>query len=278
MILMIFLTSFVGNAVADADGWIETTVEVPFNFLSLDIPPCPLFRDSHGAYIIPQIPLFQLLQKFDGSTWTDTVTKDAHLRKRYRIKQLPQYLVLHLARFTKNNFTIEKNPTIVTLPVRNLEMRDYITENNSDGSTSASVAFPTFSAEDEALLRQCATAFQQAQPQQHVPEAVHALSSARLQQVIQRLGAPLHHKECHWSLSQAALRSQSHHHHHNNNGVHNSVQVNEAEHDAQLLSELRDIAWRSLLRAQLLRSTKYDLVSSVCHTSDGSAKGKSLGC
>ena len=42
-------------------------------------------------------------------------------RKQYRIVQLPEYLVCHLKRFTKNTWFVEKNPTIVTFPVKNLE-------------------------------------------------------------------------------------------------------------------------------------------------------------
>jgi len=45
-------------------------------------------------------------------------------RRRYRITQFPQYLVLHLKRFTKNTWFVEKNPTIVTFPVKNLELKD----------------------------------------------------------------------------------------------------------------------------------------------------------
>lgn len=57
-----------------------------------------------------------MLKKYDGQTWTDNVTKDFHVRKRYRIVKLPRVLLLHLVRFTKNNFYLEKNPTIVTFP------------------------------------------------------------------------------------------------------------------------------------------------------------------
>lgn len=112
--------------IIDEEGWTKKTQETPFTFLSLDIPPCPLFRDSQGGFIIPQVPLFELLNKFDGYKWNDSITKDAHLRKQYRLKRLPRYLIFHLARFTKNNFSLEKNPTIVTFPVRNLEMKDYL--------------------------------------------------------------------------------------------------------------------------------------------------------
>ena len=41
-----------GNPEAE---WVESVTEVPFTHLSLDIPPCPLFRDSHGGLVIPQV-------------------------------------------------------------------------------------------------------------------------------------------------------------------------------------------------------------------------------
>ena len=48
------------------------------------------------------------------------------LRKTYKLKHLPPYLIFHVKRFTKNNFFTEKNPTIVNFPVKNLELRDYV--------------------------------------------------------------------------------------------------------------------------------------------------------
>lgn len=33
-------------------------------------------------------------------------------RMKYRVTRLPEYLVLHMQRFKKNNFFIEKNPTL----------------------------------------------------------------------------------------------------------------------------------------------------------------------
>eukprot|EP00798_Chlamydomonas_sp_ICE-L_P031404 gene31404-6570_t len=35
-------------------------------------------------------------------------------------------MCLHMKRFTKNNFFVEKNPTIVNFPVKNLELKDII--------------------------------------------------------------------------------------------------------------------------------------------------------
>ena len=109
------------------DGWTEKITNSPFTFLSVEIPPTPLFRDSEGGLIIPQIPLFQVLQKFNGETWTDQISTSAHTRKKYIIRKLPEYLILHLVRFTKNNFfNLEKNRSVVTFPVKNLSMKDYV--------------------------------------------------------------------------------------------------------------------------------------------------------
>jgi U4/U6.U5 tri-snRNP-associated protein 2 len=52
------------------------------------------------------------------------VKQGVHQRKQYWITKLPRYLILSLARFTKNFYFTEKNPTIVTFPVKNLELKD----------------------------------------------------------------------------------------------------------------------------------------------------------
>lgn len=58
-----------------------------------------------------QVPLFNILKKFDGETVTEVV-RPCIARMRYRVTRLPKYLILHMRRFTKNNFFIEKNPTL----------------------------------------------------------------------------------------------------------------------------------------------------------------------
>jgi hypothetical protein len=40
--------------------WLETTAITPFLFLSLDIPPTPLFKDREGGNIIPQVLHIQI--------------------------------------------------------------------------------------------------------------------------------------------------------------------------------------------------------------------------
>lgn len=109
----------------DQNGITTETSKMPFVMLGLDLPPPPLFKDVMEKNIIPQVPLFNILKKFDGETVTEVVRPHV-ARTRYRITRLPQYLILHMRRFTKNNFFIEKNPTLVNFPVKNLELKDYI--------------------------------------------------------------------------------------------------------------------------------------------------------
>lgn len=45
---------------------VENVSTKGFMFLSLQLPPIPLFRDSHMDEIIPQVSIFNLLSKFDG--------------------------------------------------------------------------------------------------------------------------------------------------------------------------------------------------------------------
>ncbi len=65
-----------------------------------------------------------LLQKFDGATWTELPVE--HMRKQFRLLRLPRYVALHVKRFTRNRFFLEKNPTIVTFPVKNLDLAPYV--------------------------------------------------------------------------------------------------------------------------------------------------------
>ncbi|TKW23053.1 hypothetical protein SEVIR_4G268600v4 [Setaria viridis] len=113
------------SSVVGTDGIVTETSKVPFLMLGLDLPPPPLFKDAMEKNIIPQVPLFNILKKFDGETVTEVV-RPSIARMRYRVTRLPKYLILHMRRFTKNNFFVEKNPTLVNFPVKNLELKDYI--------------------------------------------------------------------------------------------------------------------------------------------------------
>ena len=104
----------------------EKTAESPFLFLGLDIPPAPLFKDSQGGKVIAQVPLYELLRKYDGRSWSESATAGTVTRRKFRLTRLPPYLVLHLNRFSRNSFFEEKNSTIVTFPVKNLELKDLV--------------------------------------------------------------------------------------------------------------------------------------------------------
>jgi len=104
----------------------ENVVETTFLQLTLDIPEKPLFRDDDGGLVIPQEPLVSVMKKFDGMTFSEAINKSGMTqRKRYRLLELPPYLILHLARFKTNNYSREKNPTIVAFPVKNLDLGAY---------------------------------------------------------------------------------------------------------------------------------------------------------
>ncbi len=98
-------------------------VETQFLFLTVDVPPPPLFKDALERNIIPQVPIFSCLSKFDGRTSQEMTNGD---RRRYVITRLPRHLILHVKRFSKNTQGfVEKNPTIVNTPVRNLDLAAY---------------------------------------------------------------------------------------------------------------------------------------------------------
>ncbi|EEC46773.1 predicted protein [Phaeodactylum tricornutum CCAP 1055/1] len=105
----------------------ETATDTHFLQLTLDIPEKPLFRDEDGGLVIPQEPLVSVLKKFDGVTFSDALNRSGVAqRKRYQLLKLPDYLILHLARFKDNRYTKEKNPSIVMFPVKNLDLGEYV--------------------------------------------------------------------------------------------------------------------------------------------------------
>ena len=80
-----------------------------------------------------QVPIFDLLRKFDGQRPVEAPGQGV---RRFRIARLPRFLVLHMKRFTKNQFFREKNPTIVNFPVKNLELADVIPVPPGDSQPS----------------------------------------------------------------------------------------------------------------------------------------------
>jgi len=116
----------------------ETVTETQFLQLTLDIPEKPLFKDDDGGLVIPQEPLVNVLRKFDGVSFSDVLAMHQQTaesneggtivskKRRYKLKTLPNYLILHLRRFKRNGFFVEKNPTIVMFPVKNFDLSSYV--------------------------------------------------------------------------------------------------------------------------------------------------------
>ncbi|XP_006454222.1 spindle pole body protein [Agaricus bisporus var. bisporus H97] len=114
----------------DIDRDIKSTSS-PFLFLAVDLPPPPLFQDSHEKNIIPQVGIHSILSKYDGKTTQES----AGQLRRYKCHKLPPYIILHFKRFTKNIFVEEKNPTIVNFPLRGLDFGEYVDIPPDGGST-----------------------------------------------------------------------------------------------------------------------------------------------
>jgi U4/U6.U5 tri-snRNP-associated protein 2 len=94
-----------------------------FFMLALDLPPIPVFPDDGEKNILPQVPFLELLLKYDGEREAESIK---HGPRRFRLTRLPPFLIFHYQRFVRNNFFLEKNPTIVTFPVKNLELRGHV--------------------------------------------------------------------------------------------------------------------------------------------------------
>ena len=113
------------------DNTVENVVELPFSYLGLNLPPIPLFRDTEEDKIIPEISLHELLSKYDGMTWTRQKIGNKVIEKKYQIIKLPKYLILHVMRFSKSNYVVEKNRTKVIFPIIDMDLSNLMSSNNN---------------------------------------------------------------------------------------------------------------------------------------------------
>eukprot|EP01135_Chromosphaera_perkinsii_P005279 Nk52_evm5s331 gene=Nk52_evmTU5s331 len=130
----------------------KRSMSSPFMFLTVELPTRPLFASGGGegdgedggrfggygagngdggeisaSDLIPQVPLMDILKKFDGRTETLYQThRDSHNKTFELLQPLPGYLIFFFKRFEKNNFFTEKNPTIVNFPIQNLDLNEYL--------------------------------------------------------------------------------------------------------------------------------------------------------
>uniref|UniRef100_A0A0N5ARZ5 Ubiquitin carboxyl-terminal hydrolase 39 n=1 Tax=Syphacia muris TaxID=451379 RepID=A0A0N5ARZ5_9BILA len=112
------------KSLLETDEFKEKMKETPFLYLTLNLPAAPLYRDELMQNIIPQVPLNVLLTKFNGITEKEYKTYNENFMKRFELIQLPQYLIITYERFHKNQWFIEKNPTIVNFPISNVDLYD----------------------------------------------------------------------------------------------------------------------------------------------------------
>lgn len=112
------------------------TSQSPFLFLAIDLPPMRVFQDATDKNnIIPQVPISQVLAKFNGEQTQETAGR----LRRYKLTKLPPFIIMHIKRFTSNNFVEEKNPTIVTFPLRGVDVQEFV-----DKPAAATESDPNF--------------------------------------------------------------------------------------------------------------------------------------
>lgn len=110
----------------DPSEYEEKMEKLPFLYLTVDLPSQPLFKDEMQENIIPQVPLNVIMAKFNGNTEKEYKTYKDSILKRFELTKLPRYLILYIKRFTKNTFFVEKNPTIVNFPIKNVDFSDVL--------------------------------------------------------------------------------------------------------------------------------------------------------
>ncbi|XP_059163825.1 U4/U6.U5 tri-snRNP-associated protein 2-like [Physella acuta] len=104
----------------------EQIYDMPWLYLTCDLPPPPLYPDESRENIIPQVPFANLLSKFNGLTEKEYKTHKDSTMKRFQLTRLPQFIIIYFKRFNKNYFVFEKNPTIVNFPIKNIEFGDLL--------------------------------------------------------------------------------------------------------------------------------------------------------
>ena len=116
----------------------EITLEAPHNdiqpfvFLTLDVPELKLFADKKTHdHVIPRIDIYEMLQKYNGENETHTKRygKDIVVQ-RFLIHEPPEYLIIVVDRFHKSLWDTQKNPTIITFPLTDLDMSQFMEDKS----------------------------------------------------------------------------------------------------------------------------------------------------
>lgn len=121
----------------EADAKVEL-VHRPFLSLTLDLPATPLFQDTVAGDrgVVPQVAILDLLAKYGGRQVQELPGK----RRRLVLTRSPPFLMIHFKRFTRSDFSTDKNPTIVNFPIRGLDMAPFLDQDDDDDDTERSGA------------------------------------------------------------------------------------------------------------------------------------------
>jgi len=113
-----FFTTF-NDPVKFLDWFLPTSVmsklfqghegDTPFWTIHLDLPPMAVFKDDKN--LISTVQLDEIL--------------DRHFRGKPLVSDFPDYMILGVNRFVKNDFFTEKNSTIIRYPIKGLDMTAY---------------------------------------------------------------------------------------------------------------------------------------------------------
>ncbi|KAI1720037.1 ubiquitin carboxyl-terminal hydrolase domain-containing protein [Ditylenchus destructor] len=128
-VLPVDATEEARRTLMETDEFSEKMNEIPFLSLAMDLPPPPLYLDEQLNSIIPQVPLAVLFAKFNGQSEKEYKTYNANFIKRFELIHLPEYLLITYNRFKKNQWFLEKNPTIVNFPISNVDLYDCLADD-----------------------------------------------------------------------------------------------------------------------------------------------------
>ncbi|XP_012937807.1 U4/U6.U5 tri-snRNP-associated protein 2 isoform X2 [Aplysia californica] len=110
----------------ETEDYQEKVFDMPWLYLTCDLPAPPLYPDESRENIIPQVPFANLLTKFNGVTEKEYKSHKDSTMKKFELTRLPHFIIIYFKRFNKNYFVFEKNPTIVNFPIKNIDFGDLL--------------------------------------------------------------------------------------------------------------------------------------------------------
>lgn len=78
---------------------------------------CTLYPNKHPGLATTQVPIFNIMRKFDGVTITDDIRAG---RRKFRVTRLPRFLCLHMKRFTKVGAAVSSCACLHSQPMRSM--------------------------------------------------------------------------------------------------------------------------------------------------------------